>query len=1235
MSTRGRDDGALGDLAGAMGVLPRWRDLAGVEQVAGPDTQRVLLAGMGVPVAGEAEIRESLEELRARQAARRIPEEIVVTAGTGGARIPLERTADWRIALESGGMLEGRDEREIALTLPVGLHRLSVGDDACLVIAAPERAPAVADVAGRGKIWGLSAALYGLRSQRNLGVGDYRDLADAAVQTARLGADFIGINPVHARGTASDGFSPYSPTCRTALEPGHIAPDAVPGFGRYAEVRRLLKASAADREADKARDLLDYEAQERLQHEILEALFRTTIEADGPAAADLATWRRGSGRALEWFAVFEAIAGAHGPDWRAWPRALQVAGSPEVRRFASEHAEAVRYHAWLQRLAARQLAAAQAAARGAGMAFGLHLDLAAGVRPGGADTWTSPACFAEGVSLGAPPDAFSPDGQTWNLAPFSPAGLRAAGYEPFVRMLRAAMANAGIVRIDHVLGLDRSFWVPECGAPGGYVRYPLESLLGLVRIEAVRAGCIVVGEDLGSVRRGLRRRLAEVGLLGCAVMQFETDHCGFRPPRHYRPSSIVSAGTHDTPTLKGWWSGRDIELRHDLGRTTAKERTAALAARAAERRALCRLLVEEGHAPSDLHPAAPPLEADDATVVAVHALLAGADSSLLVVQLDDALGIVEQQNLPGTIDEHPNWRRRYPVAVEALVGDPGLAAIARVVGSRGDDASEGDEPMNVRTVPTTPFEGQKPGTSGLRRKTATFMQPGYLQNFVQSVCDAVGGLRGKTLTVGGDGRYFNERAIQTILAMAAANGAARVLVGRNGLLSTPAASAVIRARGTDGGLILSASHNPAGADGDFGIKYNIPAGGPAPESVTDAIHRHSLEIGEYRILDAEDVDLSTTGVQSLGATRVEIIDPVAIHAGILRSLFDFDAIRALFASGFAMRFDAMHAVTGPYARAILEDELGAPPGTVLNGEPLPDFGGGHPDPNPVHARTLVDLMMGPEAPDFAAASDGDGDRNMVLGRGIYVTPSDSLAVLAANATLAPGYARGLAGIARSMPTSRAADRVAAKLDIGTYETPTGWKYFGTLLDAGLATICGEESAGTGSNHVREKDGLWAVLLWLNILARRRESVREILATHWAEYGRDYYSRHDYEGVDKAAAEALMDDLRRRLPELPGRSCGALTVAGADEFSYRDPVDGSRAGGQGLRIFFEENARAVFRLSGTGTVGATLRVYLERFEEGSGDLGLDPQQTLAPVIAAATEIAGVGARLGRETPDVRT
>ena len=543
--------------------------------------------------------------------------------------------------------------------------------------------------------------------------------------------------------------------------------------------------------------------------------------------------------------------------------------------------------------------------------------------------------------------------------------------------------------------------------------------------------------------------------------------------------------------------------------------------------------------------------------------------------------------------------------------------------------------MNVRTVPASPIPGQKPGTSGLRKQTAVFMEPGYLENFVQSVFDAVGGIDGKTLTLGGDGRYFNERAIQTILRMAAANGAARVLVGRNGILSTPAASAMIRARNTDGGLILTASHNPAGEQGDFGIKYNMSTGAPAPESVTDAIHRRSLEIDEYRILDAEDLDISRIGLRSLWETRVEIVDPVAGYAEVVRSFFDFDAIRALFASGFSMHFDAMHAVTGPYAKAILEGELGAPPGTVRNGKPRPDFGGGHPDPNPVHARPLMDVMMGPEAPDFAAASDGDGDRNMILGRGTYVTPSDSLAVLAANATLAPGYAGGLAGIARSMPTSRAADRVAARLGIDVFETPTGWKFFGTLLDAGLVTICGEESAGTGSNHVREKDGLWAVLLWLNILARRRESVREILAAHWAEHGRDYYTRHDYEGVDEAAARTLMANLRSRLAELPGQSFGALRVVAADDFSYRDPVDGSTASGQGLRILFEENARVVFRLSGTGTLGATLRVYLERFEAGSGELGLEPQEALIPVIAAAVEIAGIRARLGRDRPDVRT
>ena len=543
--------------------------------------------------------------------------------------------------------------------------------------------------------------------------------------------------------------------------------------------------------------------------------------------------------------------------------------------------------------------------------------------------------------------------------------------------------------------------------------------------------------------------------------------------------------------------------------------------------------------------------------------------------------------------------------------------------------------MPVRTVPTTPIDGQKPGTSGLRARTRTFMQPGFLENFVQSVFDTIGPLDGKSLVVGGDGRFFNRRAIQTIMKMAAANGAARLVVGQGGLLSTPAASAVIRHLKTEGGLILSASHNPGGEDGDFGVKYNIPAGGPAPEAITQAIHARTKEIAEYRILDAGDTDLSVEGVSRLGDTVVEIIDPVAIYADLMRSLFDFDAIRALFASGFRMCYDAMHAITGPYARAILEGELGAPPGTVANGRPLPDFGGGHPDPNPVHAAALMEEMFGEDAPDFGAASDGDGDRNMIVGRGAYVTPSDSLAVLAANAHLAPGYADGIKGIARSMPTSRAADRVAERLGVRCFETPTGWKFFGTLLDAGKATICGEESAGTGSSHVREKDGLWAVLLWLNVLAARRQSVSEILAEHWAEHGRDYYSRHDYEGVDKDAADALMQALRDRLANLPGTTAAGLTVTEADDFAYTDPVDGSHAEHQGIRIVFGDAARAVFRLSGTGTEGATLRVYLERFEPDPARQGEDPQAALAQVAEAARSIAGIEERLSRDTPDVRT
>ncbi len=535
---------------------------------------------------------------------------------------------------------------------------------------------------------------------------------------------------------------------------------------------------------------------------------------------------------------------------------------------------------------------------------------------------------------------------------------------------------------------------------------------------------------------------------------------------------------------------------------------------------------------------------------------------------------------------------------------------------------------------TAPFEGQKPGTSGLRKKTRVFMQPGYLENFVQSVFDAIDGAEGKRFVVGGDGRYFNAEAIQTILKIAAANGATEVIVGQGGLLSTPAASHLIRLNGTDGGLILSASHNPGGIDEDFGIKYNISNGGPAPEGVTAKILARTTEIDSYKISDAADIDLTAVGTQVLDQMKVVIVDPVTDYQALMETLFDFDKIRGLFDGGFRMRFDAMHAVTGPYATAILEGALGAPKGTVVNGVPSVDFGKGHPDPNPVWAKTLMDEMFGETAPDFGAASDGDGDRNMVVGAGVYVTPSDSLAVLAANAHLAPGYAKGLAGVARSMPTSAASDRVAEKLGIGSYETPTGWKFFGNLLDAGKVTLCGEESAGTGSDHVREKDGLWAVLLWLNVLAERGLSVQDIMTDHWQTYGRDYYSRHDYEALPVDIANTIMDDLRSQLDTLAGRSVGALTVSGADEFSYLDPVDGSESHKQGIRIFFEGGARAVFRLSGTGTEGATLRVYLQSYVNGTGDLHVETQAALADVIAAAAEVSGLE-RTGRDGPDVMT
>lgn len=543
--------------------------------------------------------------------------------------------------------------------------------------------------------------------------------------------------------------------------------------------------------------------------------------------------------------------------------------------------------------------------------------------------------------------------------------------------------------------------------------------------------------------------------------------------------------------------------------------------------------------------------------------------------------------------------------------------------------------MTIRIIATTPYDDQKPGTSGLRKRVTHFQQPNYVENFLQALFDSISDKEGATLVIGGDGRYFNDTVIQIAIRMAAANGFGRVLVGQGGILSTPGASHIIRHYGALGGIVLSASHNPGGPDGDFGIKYNAANGGPAAERITDAIYARSKVITEYKTVDTPDIDLSRKGTQDVAGMQVEVIDPVTDYADLMGTLFDFDAIRAMFTSGFRMRFDAMHAVTGPYAKAIIEGHLGAPAGTVVNAVPLPDFGGGHPDPNLVHAKELFDLMMGPDAPDFGAASDGDGDRNLVIGRGRFVTPSDSLAILAANAHLAPGYAQGIAGIARSMPTSAAADRVAEKLGIEMHETPTGWKFFGNLLDAGRVTICGEESAGTGSDHVREKDGLWAVLLWLNILAVRRQSVDEIVREHWATYGRNYYSRHDYEEVDKSAADDLMNALRAKLPGLLRDGLGGRDVVLADDFAYHDPVDGSTSAAQGVRIGFADGSRIVFRLSGTGTVGATLRVYLERYEPSDGAHDRDTQDALADLIALADAVAEIRARTSRDTPSVIT
>ena len=529
-----------------------------------------------------------------------------------------------------------------------------------------------------------------------------------------------------------------------------------------------------------------------------------------------------------------------------------------------------------------------------------------------------------------------------------------------------------------------------------------------------------------------------------------------------------------------------------------------------------------------------------------------------------------------------------------------------------------------------PFKDQKPGTAGLRKTVKVFSQKNYLENFIQAIFDSVPSLKGGVIVVGGDGRYYNDVAIQTILRMAAANGVGRVLVGENGLFSTPAVSATIRKYGAEGGIVLSASHNPGGKNGDFGIKFNGQNGGSAPEPVTNAIYERTLNLDRYYIEETEDIDITKQHVTFIGGMKVEIIDSISDYMEMMEELFDFQRISELFRHGMTFCFDAMHAVTGPYARAIFS-KLGVPAESILNATPLADFGGGHPDPNPVYAKELFAKMYSNNGPDFGAASDGDGDRNIVLGHKLYVSPSDSIAILAANAHLVPAYKDGIKGVARSMPTSCAVDLVAKDLGVPCFETPTGWKFFGNLLDDGQITLCGEESAGASSNHIREKDGLWAVLMWLNIVAMRGMSVSEIVHEHWKRYGRNYYSRHDYEAIDSHKAKTVMTGLKEKLASLHGQTFRGETVKLADSFTYLDKVDGSISENQGLRIIFESKNRIVLRVSGTGTVGATLRLYLEKYEPVSGNLFADLQENLSHLAEIANDITDLRRITGHNTP----
>ena len=538
----------------------------------------------------------------------------------------------------------------------------------------------------------------------------------------------------------------------------------------------------------------------------------------------------------------------------------------------------------------------------------------------------------------------------------------------------------------------------------------------------------------------------------------------------------------------------------------------------------------------------------------------------------------------------------------------------------------------IQTIQTQPYSDQKMGTAGLRRKSKVVMQEHYIENFMQSIFDVIGDLHGKVYVLGGDGRFYNDIAIQKIIKMAAANGVAKLIIGQNGFLSTPASSNIILKNKLDGGFVLSASHNPGGENGDFGIKYANQSGGQCPSSTSDAIYQHTLNIHEFKIYDAPDIDLSKLGTQKLGNMEIEIIDPVQDYVEMMEHIFDFAAIKKLLTGGFTMRFDAMNAVTGPYAQRIFEDILGAPRGSVVNAIPLPDFGGLHPDPNLLYAKELVDLMFSDNAPNFGAANDGDGDRNMILGRKFFVTPSDSLAILTDNFDLIPAYKNGIFGVAKSAATSTAVGRVAKAHNIGYYEVPTGWKYFVNLMDSKRITFCGEESFGTGSAHIREKDGIWAVLFWLNIIAATGKSVEEITREHWKKYGRSYYMRFDFEGLETTTADKLMSDLETKLPTLKDKNFYEYKVSEAAPFIYHDPVDGSSTK-NGLIVKFTDGSRIVYRLSGTGSSGATLRVYLEKYE--TQKLNEDPLIMLKNLFSVAMEIAEISTRTGKQKADVIT